>query len=156
MELIIHPCPNWMLVWLVSAPGSNELIPDMPQYYVKTTKARRVNLLTLRPSRPSRPRKTALCVRNTLSILPHQINADYIGNCLHRAQIINPSVAEFISGNIKISFKFSIISQHGIGTGYWNPSWWKTRIYLSCIFNIMAVDVLATQGARASAAMVLT
>ena len=40
--------------------------------------------------------------------------------------------------------------------GSLNPSSWKTRTHLSYIVNIIAADVLATQGARASAAMILT
>ena len=49
-----------------------------------------------------------------------------------------------------------IISQHWDGLGSWNCCLWKTKICLSCIFNIMLVDDLATQGARASTATVLT
>ena len=40
--------------------------------------------------------------------------------------------------------------------GSWNLSSSKTRTYPFCIVNIMAADVLVTQGARALAAMVLT
>ena len=38
----------------------------------------------------------------------------------------------------------------------WNPLLCKKRTYLFYIVNIMGADVLATQGARASATMVLT
>ena len=41
-------------------------------------------------------------------------------------------------------------------TGSWNPSSSKTRTYPFHIINIMVADVLATQGARASAATILT
>ena len=41
-------------------------------------------------------------------------------------------------------------------TGGWNPSSNKTRAYPFYIVNIMAAGVLATQGARTSAAMILT
>ena len=45
---------------------------------------------------------------------------------------------------------FYIIPLYWSGTGSWNPNWSKTRTYLYCRVNIMA-----TQVARASAAMVL-
>ena len=40
--------------------------------------------------------------------------------------------------------------------GCWNPSLGKASITLFCIHNIMAADNVVIQGARASAAMVLT
>ena len=52
--------------------------------------------------------------------------------------------------------EFSIISQLWDITGHWIPSSWKTRTCLSWRTNAMAVDDLAAQGARLSAAMVLT
>ena len=36
------------------------------------------------------------------------------------------------------------------------PAFWKTRICLVYVVNIMAADGLATQGARESATMILT
>ena len=53
---------------------------------------------------------------------------------------------------------FSIISWQVDDAGSWNPSWWNARIHLSEIINacIMGSDGLMTQGARASAAMLLT
>ena len=41
-------------------------------------------------------------------------------------------------------------------TGGWNLSSDKTRAYLDYIVSIMTADDLATQGARASAAMIMT
>ena len=38
----------------------------------------------------------------------------------------------------------------------WIPSLWNTSTYLSSVINTIAADVLATQGARVSAVMVLT
>ena len=38
----------------------------------------------------------------------------------------------------------------------WNPTLWKARSHVSCLFNAMTADGLVSQGARASAAMVLT
>ena len=38
----------------------------------------------------------------------------------------------------------------------WNWSLWNTKTDLIFVVNIMAVDVLATEGARVSAAMILT
>ena len=40
--------------------------------------------------------------------------------------------------------------------GGWDPSPWKTGPHVSYIVNIVTADDLATQGARASVAMVLT
>ena len=45
---------------------------------------------------------------------------------------------------------------HRYDTGDWNPSSCKTRAYLVYIVNIIASDDLAMEGARASAAMILT
>ena len=80
---------------------------------------------------------------------------------------------EYISENIKILiwygflwgiyftkyknvFIFSINSQQRNSTGHWKPSSWKARVCISYIINIMIVDDLATLGARALAAVVLT
>ena len=46
----------------------------------------------------------------------------------------------------------SFLQRHDAGS--LNSSSCKTRAYLVYIANIMAADVLATQGARASAAMI--
>ena len=61
-----------------------------------------------------------------------------------RVRRVNPCCAECIAGNI---CAFSNISQHKDDEGGQNPSPWKTRS--------RAADLLATQGARASAAMLL-
>ena len=45
---------------------------------------------------------------------------------------------------------------HWHDTGRWYPSSGKIRTYLFDIVNIMGADVMAMQGARASAAMTLT
>ena len=63
---------------------------------------------------------------------------------------------KFFRGNIKHIFTFHIIPLHWYHTGGWNPSSNKTRTYPFFIVNIMAAGVLATQGARTSAAMILT
>ena len=47
-----------------------------------------------------------------------------------------------------------IIPPHWHDTGSWNPSVSKTRTYLPYTVNIMGADVLATQGARATATMI--
>ena len=73
-----------------------------------------------------------------------------VGICEH-----TPCCAEVIFGKHDI-ITFSIISQHWDGTGSWNTSSWKTRTCLSCVIKTMAADDPATQGARLSAAMVLT
>ena len=51
---------------------------------------------------------------------------------------------------------FYVIPPHLYDTGSGNLSSSKTRTYLSYIVNIMGADVLAMQGARASATMILT
>ena len=67
-----------------------------------------------------------------------------ISSCgITRPQWVNPNPSEFILGSMKIS-AFSIISHHWDGTGSWNPSSRKTRIW-SSMFNIMVADDLATQ-----------
>ena len=64
--------------------------------------------------------------------------------------------AKFFRGNIKHVFTFYVIPPHWHAKDNWNPSPYKTRTYLFYIVNIMVADVLATQGARASATMILT
>ena len=51
-------------------------------------------------------------------------------------------------------FWLFIIPINWNAAGSWNPSSWKIGTCLSYLVNTMAVDNLATQGARASAAMV--
>ena len=53
-------------------------------------------------------------------------------------------------------FTFHVIPPHWYDTGSRNHSSSKTRTYLFCTVNSMAADVLVTQGARASATMILT
>ena len=62
--------------------------------------------------------------------------------------ILTLYVTNFI--NHKLVFTFYVIPPQWYDTGSWNPSSCKTRTYLVYIVNIMAADVLATQGARAS------
>ena len=54
---------------------------------------------------------------------------------------------------IRMMYHFSTLRWH---LSSWYLTLWKTKAYLSFFINIMTVDVLATQGARASAAMVLS
>ena len=49
-----------------------------------------------------------------------------------------------------------ILSQHWHGAGRWNPSWWKIRSGLSCMFNTMAADDLVMQGASALTSVAFT
>ena len=64
--------------------------------------------------------------------------------------------ANFFRGNLKHIFIFYVIPPHLYDTGGWNLSSTKTRTCPFYIVNIMAAGVLATQGARTSAAMILT
>ena len=69
---------------------------------------------------------------------------------------VKPLRAKFLRENIKHIFTFHVIPLHWYDTGGWNPSSNKTRTYPFYIVNIMAAGVLATQGAGASGAMILT
>ena len=68
------------------------------------------------------------------------------------------TISIFIQNTLIFSPIFSsyTISLHWVGTGRLEPSWWKTRTCLFYIVNIVAVDDLQKQGARASAAKLLT
>ena len=69
---------------------------------------------------------------------------------------LHPLRAKYFRGYIKYIFPSYIITQYWHDTGNWNPPSSKTKTYLCYIVNIMGADVLATQGARASAPMILT
>ena len=56
----------------------------------------------------------------------------------------------------KYVFIFYVIPLHWYTTDSYNMSSYDTRTYLFYTVNIMVADVLATQGARASATMILT
>ena len=49
-----------------------------------------------------------------------------------------------------------LIPPHWHAINSWNPFWYKTRTCLFYIVNIMVADAVAMQGARVSAAMILT
>ena len=82
--------------------------------------------------------------------------SDDIFKCIFNETHFNPLHAKFFRGNIKHVFTCHVIPLHWFDTGGWNPSSNKTRTYPFYIVNIMAAAVLATQGARTSAAMILT
>ena len=69
---------------------------------------------------------------------------------------LNSLSAKFFRGNIKHVFTINFITPHWYNTGTQNPSSSKTGTYIFYMINIMAADVLAMQGARASATMILT
>ena len=79
----------------------------------------------------------------------------HVSRCISY-QNLNPLRAKFFRGNIKHIFIFHVTPLHWYDTGGWDPSSNKPRTYPFYIVNIMAAGVLATQGARASAAMILT
>ena len=60
------------------------------------------------------------------------------------------------SEETKHVFTFYVIPLHWHAKDNWNPSSYKTRTYLFYIVNTIVADVLVTQGARASATMILT
>ena len=57
---------------------------------------------------------------------------------------------------LEIQIVFCTVPLIWKGKSSWNPSSWMTRNYLSYTVNTMATDDLVMQGARWSAAMVLT
>ena len=68
---------------------------------------------------------------------------------------INPLRDNFFRGNIKHISIFYVIPPHWYDAGGWNTSSNKTMTCLFYIVKIMAAAVLATQGARTSAVMIL-
>ena len=82
------------------------------------------------------------------------LQSNMITSC--QGDSVNHLRAKLFRGNIKHIFTFYVIPPHWYDTGGWNPSSHKTRTNPFYIVNIMATGVLATQGARTSAAMMLT
>ena len=78
-----------------------------------------------------------------------------INICENWSLIINPLRAIFQRGQKHVC-TFYVIPAHWYDTGTWNPSSSKIRTYLLYRFNIMTAEVLATKGASASGAMILT
>ena len=72
--------------------------------------------------------------------------------CLYDLTLIVMNVFE----EIQKHFEFSIFSQHWNNAGNWNSCSWRTKTLLPSRVNIVAAAVLVSQGARASAAMLLT
>ena len=111
------------------------------------------------------------CVSKIISILSIISNAIYMGLCVFslgiaRLMIVRMFILHLIIIIIKLEISRSLclcvlmhfvclISEHRGALGDWNPSPWKALTPSSCMVNSMAVDDLVTQGARASAAMVL-
>ena len=69
---------------------------------------------------------------------------------------LNPLRAKFLRENINIYLHFMSFLHTNKTQVAENSSSSKTRTCLFYMINIMAADVLATQGARASATMILT
>ena len=85
---------------------------------------------------------------------PHELC--YLGIFLKAYAVINSLCPICFRENIKHVFTSHVIPLHWYDTGGWNPSLNKTRTHPFYLVNIMAAGVLATQGARASAIMILT
>ena len=68
----------------------------------------------------------------------------------------NSLCAKFFKRNPNLYLHFFFISAHCEDTNNWNLSSWKTMACLFQIASIVTADDLATQGARASAAIILT
>ena len=71
-------------------------------------------------------------------------------NCVNPLPCLH---AKFYRVNKKLIFTFYVSPPHWHDTGSWNSFSSMIRTYLFHIVNIMGADVLATQGARASATM---
>ena len=83
-----------------------------------------------------------------------RVNKQY--NSVHERQyLLNPLHANYFSRNTNM-FTIHIIPPLCHDTGCWNPFLSKTSTCLVDMANIMAPDDLVMQGARASAAMILT
>ena len=70
--------------------------------------------------------------------------------------ILTLYVLIFSEGTKKLIFIFHIMPPHWHGWGSWNSSSSETGTYLFYIISIIGADVLAMQGARVSATMILT
>ena len=81
----------------------------------------------------------------------------FIRNLFHASTQSKPTlwVLNFSEGT-KYIFTVYVIPSHWHDTGRWNYSSSKTKTYLLYIVNIMGVDALVMQGARASAIMIFT
>ena len=73
-------------------------------------------------------------------------------------ELMTPAVMIFFWSKQKNVFAYFFTPRYCDDTRCWNPYPWKTRyMYCLCyIVNVVAADGLATQGAKASAGMVLT
>ena len=80
---------------------------------------------------------------------------EHSGHFVQASICVNPLCAKFFREH-KHAITLYVIPPHWHDIDSWNPSWYKTRIYILYIVNIMVADVLATQGARALATMILT
>ena len=74
----------------------------------------------------------------------------------HFYKRINPLPAELYLKKHKCVFVFHNITRKWNAAEGWNSVTWMTKIYPSYVVNSMAADGLATQGARASGAILLT
>ena len=74
----------------------------------------------------------------------------------HNTTILTHYMLNFSEGTKIQTFTFYVIPPLWHDTGSWNPASSKSRTYVFYTVNIMGADVLAMQGARASATMMLT
>ena len=81
---------------------------------------------------------------------------DWLLSCWIFWGSINPLCAKFFRGNKSIYLHFVSFLLIDMTQGSWNPVSSKRSTYLFYKVNIMSVDVLATQGPRASATMIFT
>ena len=97
--------------------------------------------------------KTVISLLNVIRYFSTPVQ--YLIGPVSDSGVFNTLLPNFSEGTWNI-FTFCVIQPHWCDTVSWNPSSNKTRIYLLYTVSIMAADVLATQGARTSATMILT
>ena len=91
-----------------------------------------------------------------LHLIGNQFTNTYPCSNIWSTMLFNFLRAKFFRGNIKYIFTFHVIPPRWYDTSGLNPSSNTTRTYPFCIVNVMAADVLTTQEARTSTAMLLT
>ena len=88
-------------------------------------------------------------------VLKKDIRGDMLSVVSCRWQLY-PFSDIFFQKKYKHVFTIHISHSSTVSGHRWNSSLCKTRTYLFCTVNIMGADVVATQGARVSATMILT
>ena len=108
------------------------------------------------PPIATRPEKTKSIVSRAVAVITKEVFLWLAGLALcFNDCLVSPLRAKFYGKHKNVS-KTYIIPQHWHTTSSWSPSSCKTRTCIFYIVNIIVADVQATQGARASATMIMT